>query len=396
MPIATPFHERTAALCESHAWKEWAGYLAVRHFGPTPHAEYFAFRESAGLIDVTPLYKYEVRGKDAGRMLSRMMVRDVTALKPGRVTYTCWCDARGKVIDDGTVTRLDDESYFVTAAEPSLLWMTKLSRGLDVTVDDKSADIGCLALQGPTSRDILKRCTDADLDKLRFFGSTKAKLDDVDVRLTRTGYTGDLGYEVWVAREHALRVWDALMDAGRDYDLLPAGLDALDMTRVEAGFIMLGVDYYSAPHVTIEARRSTPYEIGLGWTVKLDREPFLGQEALKQEAARGPEWQLVGIEADWLELEQLYESYGLPPSLPSTASRTSVPLYSEGQFVGQVTSSVWSPIMKRLVALASVKTPWAKLGTRLQLEHTALYERRTVSAHVVEKPFYDPERKRKP
>lgn len=396
MPAFSPFHARTAPLCESHAWKEWAGTLAARHYGPTHHLEYFAFRESAGLLDASPLYKYDVRGRDAGRLLSRMMVRDVGKLRAARVAYTCWCDARGKVIDDGTVTRLEEDRFFVTAAEPTLLWLTRLARGLEVSIDDVSAEVACLALQGPTSRDVLKECCDADLDRLRFFGSTWAKLDGIPVRVSRTGYTGDLGYELWIEREHALAAWDAVVSAGERYDLLPAGLDALDVARIEAGFLLQGVDYYSAPRVTIDARRSTPFEIGLGWTVELEREPFLGQDALVAEKARGPAWQLVGVEADWQELEQLYESYGLPPSLPAAASRSAVPLYADGQFVGQVTSSVWSPILKRFIALASVKSSVAAVGTKLMLEHTALYERRTVTARVVERPFLDLERKRSP
>jgi aminomethyltransferase len=396
MPIPSPFHERIAPLCTSYAWKDWAGSYAVCHFGETHLAEYWAFREATGMIDVSALYKYEVRGKDAARFLSRVMVRGFEKMKPGRVTYTCWCDPKGRVIDDGTVSRLDDEHFRVTAAEPTLRWMERLSRGYDVTLEDVSESMAALALQGPTSRDLLKSCSDADLDNLRFFGTTKAKVDDVEVQLSRTGYTGDLGYEVWCARDDALKLWDALSAAGRSYGLLPAGLDALDMTRIEAGFIMLGVDYFSAPHVTIDARRSTPYELDLGWCVKLDRDPFIGQDALREQAARGPEWKLVGVETDWPELQELYSSYGLPPGLEPAASRETIPLYADGAFVGYATSSLWSPLLKRRISLATVKAPFAEMGTQLQIEHTVLQERRTVSAVVTDKPFFDPERKRKP
>ena len=396
MPVESPFHGRIAARCTSYAWKDWGGYYAVSHFGETHLPEYWAFREACGITDVTPLYKYEVEGKDAARLLSRMMVRGFAKLPVGRVAYTCWCDANGKVIDDGTVSRLGEERFFVTAAEPTLSWMSRLSRGFDVEIEDVSERVGALSLQGPTSRDVLKQCSDADMDALKFFGTTNAKLDGCEVRISRTGYSGDLGYELWCDAREAVTLWDALMHAGRPYGIEPAGIDALDMVRIEAGFIMSGVDYHSSPHVTIDARRSTPYEIGLDWCVKLERGAFMGQEALRAEAAHGAQWKMVGIEADWLELEKLYDSYDLPPALAPAASRETIPLYADGKFIGQVTSSVWSPLLKRHLGLASVRAPYAAPGTRLQLEHTVLYERRTVSASVVEKPFFDPERKRTP
>jgi aminomethyltransferase len=274
--------------------------------------------------------------------------------------------------------------------------MDRLARGLDVATADVSEATAALSLQGPTSRDVLARCSDADLGSLRYFGSAEARLDGVPVRISRTGYTGDLGYELWCRAADAEKVWDALASAGRSFGLEPAGIDALDMVRIEAGLIMLGVDYHSAPRVTIDARRSTPYELGLEWCVELDRDPFLGQEALRAEAARGPEWKLVGVEAAWLELEELYASYDLPPALAPAASRAALPLYAEGRFVGQVTSSVWSPLLKRHLGLASVRASHAGLGAKLDLEHTVLHERRTVAASIVEKPFFDPERKRKP
>jgi aminomethyltransferase len=396
MPIRSPFHDRTAPYCTSFAWKDWAGYYAVSHYGETHLPEYWAFREACAITDITPLFKYEVKGRDAERLLSRMTVRGFEKLREGGVAYTCWCDAKGKVIDDGTVSRLGEDHFFITAAEPTLSWMSRLSRGFEVELLDVSERTGALSLQGPTSRDLLKQCSDANLDALKFFQTTSASLDGVGVQISRTGYSGDLGYELWCNADDALKVWDAIMAVGRDYGAEPAGIEALDMVRIEAGFIMLGVDYYSAPHVTIDARRSSPYEIGLDWCVKLDHGPFMGQEALRAEAARGAEWKLVGVEADWLELERLYESYSLPPGLAPAACRDSVPLYSDGKFIGQVTSTVWSPLLKRYICLASVQSRHAGLGTQLQLEHTALYERKTVSATVVERPFFEPERKRTP
>jgi aminomethyltransferase len=396
VPIPSPFHERTAALCTSYAWKDWAGYYAVCHFGETHVPEYWAFREACGLTDVTPLFKYELEGPDAARLLSRMTVRGFEKLRVGRVAYTCWCDPRGKVIDDGTVSRLGEERFFLTAAEPTLSWLSRLAHGLEVRITDRSTEIAALSLQGPTSRELLRQCSDADLDRLRFFDTAPAVLDGVELRISRTGYTGDLGYELWCNAADALRVWDALLAAGRAWGIQPAGLDALDMARIEAGFIMLGVDYFSSQQVTIDARRSTPYELGLDWCVSLERGAFVGQDALRAEAARGAGWKLVGIEADWEGIEELYARYDLPPRLAPAACRDSLPLYADGRFVGQVTSSVWSPLLKRHLSLASVRAAHAEPGAPLRLEHTVLHERHDVAARVVEKPFFDPERKRKP
>ncbi|MFQ5351029.1 MAG: aminomethyltransferase family protein, partial [Thermoanaerobaculia bacterium] len=374
--------------------KDWAGYYAVCSYDTTHEREYFAFREAAGLIDVTPLYKYEVYGPDAAALLSRMMVRNVRKLKVGRVGYTCWCDDAGKVVDDGTVSRLEKEYFRVTAADPTYHWLQSLARGYDVTIEDSTRRLAAVALQGPTSRDILNSCCEASLDKLRFFRVKRTRLDGLDVWITRTGYTGDLGYEVWVESGRAVELWDTLIASGRPYGIEPAGLDALDMTRIEAGFVMLHVDYFSSTKVTLESRKSTPYEIGLGWAVKLEREPFLGQAALRAEREKGSVWQLAGLEMDWPELEALYERFDLPPALPAGACREPLPVYDNGRQVGQVTSHTWSPILKRMIALASVRTPWAAEGRRLQVEHTVEYERHTVSARVTPTPFFDPPRKR--
>ncbi len=403
MPIPSPFHERTQPLCTSYRWKDWSGYAAVCSFDVSHEREYFAFRESAGLLDISPLFKYEVRGPDAQKLLSRMMARDVGKLKVGRVGYSCWCDDAGKVIDDGTVARLADDHYRVTAADPTLYWLQACSRGYRVTIEDSSSKLAALALQGPRSREILRAASDADMDALKFFGVTRATIDGLEVWISRTGYTGDLGYEVWVESAGALRIWDALFDAGRAHGIEPAGLDALDLSRIEAGFILLGIDYFSAPKVVLEARKSTPYELNLGWTVDLERPsssaPFVGQAALRDELKRGPgaeTWRLVGLEVSWEALEALYESYSLPPALPARASREGLPVYFEERQVGKVTSHAWSPILKKYIALCSVFAPFAEKGTVLDLEHTVEFERRKVPATVVATPFYDPERKRKP
>jgi aminomethyltransferase len=400
MPVPSPFHERTAPLCTSYRWKDWSGYAAVCSYDTGHDREYFAFRESAGLLDVSPLFKYEVYGPDAAALLSRMMVRDVSKLKVGRVGYSCWCDDYGKVIDDGTVTRWDEDYYRVTAADPTLHWLQTVGRGMRVTLEDSSQKIAVVALQGPRSREILRAASTADMDALKFFGATRAKIDALEVWITRTGYTGDLGYEVWVEKAHAPRLWDLLMEAGRPHGITPAGLDALDVSRIEAGFILLGVDYFSAPKVVLEARKSSPFEVGLGWLVDFERPRFpnfVGRAALEAEKRRGSPWALVGLEVAWEALEALYESFSLPPSLPATARRDGLPVYDgDGRQVGKVTSHTWSPILKKYIALTTVESAFASPGTVLQMEHTVEFERRKVPAKVVKTPFFDPERKRKP
>lgn len=395
MPVGTPFHARTSELCTSLFYKNWAGYYTVCSYDTCHEREYYALRNTAGLIDVSPLFKYDVYGKDAAAFLSRVMVKDVSKLKVGRCTYLCWCDDHGKVLDDGTVSRLDDTYFRVTAAEPTFAWLQRLSRRFDVTIADSTDRIGALSLQGPNSRDILRNVSDADMEGLRYFGLTKAKLDDADVVISRTGYTGDLGYEVWVEGDQALKVYDAIMAGGRDYRIQPVGLDAMDVTRIEAGYIMNGVDYFSANTCLIESRKSTPYEIGLGWAVDLDRDPFIGQDALKAEKENGSVWATVGLVYDWKSFERLFDKFGLPPQLPGGAWRTAIPIYNnEGLQVGQGTSGAWSAILKENLALATVESAYAKPGTIMQIEVTVEYERRRVPVIVTKTPFFDPPRKK--
>lgn len=395
MPQPTPFHERTRERCITYQWKYWAGYYAVCTYGLSPEREYNAIRQSAGLLDVTPLFKYDVRGPDAAAFLSRLMVRNLSKLKVGRMTYLCWCDDAGKVLDDGTCARLAEDHFRVTSAAPSFHWFTRHASPYDVAIEDLTDQMAALALQGPTSRDILREVTDVDMDALRFFGITEAMFDGHPGWLSRTGYTGDLGYELWVANDHALGLWDSLEAAGRAHGLEPVGLDALDTTRVEAGFILQGVDYVSARDAMIAEQTSTPFELGLGWTVKLkDRDPFLGQAALEAEKAQGRRWALVGLDIDWPALEQLYARYGLPPQLPAGAWRTAVPVYCEGEQVGRATSGTWSPILKKNIALATVAAEYAEEGSELEIEMTVEWKRQSVPARVTKTPFFDPERKR--
>jgi aminomethyltransferase len=392
----TPFHPRTAALSQGSAWRRWAGHTVLSSYELYHDREYSAIRNAAALIDVSPLYKYAIAGPDAERLLDRVLPRDMTKAKLHQVMYTPWCDAAGKVIDDGTVSRLDDERFRLTSADPNLRWLHQNAVGMDVTIEDVSDSIAAVSLQGPTSRDLLKGIADADLNALRFFRLTRTSIQGIPVTISRTGYTGDLGYEIWADAGRAVELWDALMDGGEGYGITPAGILALDVARIEAGLLMIEVDYVSAHHAMIEAQKSSPYELGLGWTVKLEKGPFVGQPALAEEKRHGPGWQFRGIEVEWESLEQLYAEVGLPPKIPTVAWRTSAPIYVQGGGVqiGYATSGCWSPLLKKYIAMAHLESRYAPLGTPVHIEVTVEHRRKEAKARVVKLPFLDLERKR--
>ena len=396
MPIPTPFHERTSKLCTSYRWTDWAGYYAVCAYSLPNDGEYYAIRHAAGLIDITPLFKYEVRGSDAVPFLSRIMARDIRMLDVGQAAYCCWCDDRGKIIDDGTVFRLDEDRFRVHSAEPMLAWFEQFRCGFTVTLKDVTASTAAVAIQGPTSRDILKQLVELDMDSLAYYRFMTGKLAGLDVLISRSGFTGDLGYEIWVDNAAALPLWDALMSAGKPFLLQPAGLDVLDITRIEAGLILNGVEFHNAALCLIESQKSTPFELGLGWTIDLDRDAFSGQQALIAEQAGGSRNALVGLTLDWDEQETLYARHGLPVQVSTAAWRSGVPVYTikGSRQIGKATSGTWSPIIKKNLALASVEKAHAQPGTKLKIEYTVEYQRETVTAVVTPMPFYNPEHKR--
>lgn len=398
MPRSSPLHPRTSAACHSLLWKEWNGFAAVRAYDAHSEGEYFAVRNKAGIIDVSPLCKYDVSGPGAATLLSRVFSRDIGRLAERRVTYGLMVDPDGKVLDDGTCARIDADRYRLCTSERWGAWLHRNARGLDVRIDDRTEDLGALAVQGPLSRSCLAPLVDFDLGKMPFFRVRPAKIAGVSGWIARTGYTGDLGYEVFVDAADAVRVWDAAFEAGARFGLTPFGLDALDVTRIEAGFVLQGVDYFSARTAVIPSRKSTPDEIGLGGCVELDGRAvrFLGQDKVEAERAAGSVWDLVGVELDWSELDGLYRAYGLPPQLGPVASRLAVPVYAEDgrTQIGQVTSSTWSPVTKRYLCLATVRRPHNALGSEVRVEHTVEYERRSVAGRVVPRTFYDPPRKR--
>jgi aminomethyltransferase len=388
----TPFHPRTAALCASHAWRRWAGYIVASSYELSHEREYHCIRAAAALFDVSPLYKYLIRGRDAARLLDRVVTRNVLRAEVGQVLYTPWCDAAGKVLDDGTVARLADTVFRMTSAEPSLRWLEANALGLEVSIEDVSEPIASLSLQGPLSLSILGRL--GEIPPLKYFRMARTSLHGIPVEVSRTGYTGDLGFELWMRSDDALPVWDALMQAGRDYGLQAAGMLALDVARIEAGLMLIDVDYVPAKKALAASQTSSPYELDLAWAVNLDKEQFVGKQALAAEKARGPQWQFVGIEIGWKGLERLYADAGLATRLPQTAWRMSVPLYSGAEQVGYATSGGWSPLLKKYIALAHLRSKWAAPGTELDIEITVEHRRKRAAARVVKKPFFDPERKR--
>ncbi len=395
MPVGTAFHERTFALCQSLSYREWSGYYTVSSYEVHHEHEYNAIRNAAALIDITPLYKYIVQGKDATRLVNRVITRDINKVKPGQVIYCCWCDEQGKVIDDGTITRLEENKYRWTAADPSLRWFRQNGLNMDVQIEDISEKVAALALQGPTSGKLLKSVAEADVANLKYFRVTSGKIAGVPVDISRTGYTGDLGYEIWVPWNNAVKVWDVLMERGRQFDIHAAGMLALDVARIEAGLLLIEVDYISSKKALIPEQKYSPFELGFGKMVHLEKENFVGKAALAQQQKTGVPRQLVGLEMDWIEIEERYEKFGLTPAAPAQASRVHVPVYLGNRQVGKATSTTWSPLLKKMVALASVETQHARPGTKLQMEITIEAVRQKVTATVVKLPFFSPERKTK-
>ena len=393
MPIGTAVHERTFALCESLNYREWSGYYAVSAYEGHHEHEYNAIRNAAALIDVSPLFKYMITGRDAARFVDRIITRDVTKMGIGQVYYTPWCDEHGKVIDDGTVSRLDEQVFRWTAADPSLRWLTQNAAGMDVHIEDASEEVAALALQGPTTAGLLRAAAKADIDGLKYFRVTSGTIDGVKVDISRTGYTGDLGYEIWMRSGDAVKVWDALVRTGKPFDIKPAGMLALDVARIEAGLLLIDVDFHGSKKAMIASQMYTPSELGLGRLVSANKGRFIGQAALRQEARRGHARQVVGLAVDWPEVEAIYEKLGLAPSVGATASRVAVPVYRSGRQVGRATSTTWSPSLKKMIALATIERPHFEIGTRLEMEMTVEAVRHRVTATVVKTPFFDPGRK---
>jgi len=393
--IGTAFFEREAPFNRKLAWGEWAGYHAAAVYADSHDIEYNAIREAAAVIDVSPLYKYLISGPDAARLIDRVITRDATRIAVDQVIYTPWCDERGKVIDDGTICRLDETTYRWTAADPSFRWFHMNAHGLDVRIDDVSEEVAALALQGPRSRDVLEAATRQDWAGVGYFRRRKTEVGGIGVDVTRTGYTGDLGFELWVPAGDALDLWDAIFESGEPYGIRPAGIRALDVARVEAGLILIEADYTSARHAISAEREYSPFEIGLGRLVDFGKDSFVGKGALEAEqSAGGPPRRLVGLELDWNGIEGMFAAHDQPPAVSPVVHRDPVPLFHGRAQVGRATSIAWGPTIKKMVGLGSVPAALAAPGTPLFVEWTVEGRRGRVAAAVVDLPFLDLPRKR--
>lgn len=389
----TPFHPRTSELLDSYDWSEWSGWLSANVYDLDPTHEYLAIRTSCGVFDTSPLYKYHIHGRDALKLINRVITQDVSRYEVGKSMYTPWCDDKGKVIDDGIVAWVDERLFRMTAAEPALFWLEDNAVNLDVSIEDITEAYAMMALQGPYSRDVLKRLTRADVDSLQYFSLMDIELAGLPITLSRTGYTGDLGYELWVKPDQAIALWDAVFEAGEDFRIRPFGDYALDIARIEAGLLLAKVDFNSSKKVMYEHEKSTPLELGLSWTVKLDKDYFVGQKALIEDKEVGLKWNTVGLEVDLKSLEAIYAKYGMPLYLPYRSWNEAVPVYSNGRQIGKATSGTWSPMLKKYIAIARIKPHYAKLGNQVEMEVTIDAERHNAKARVVKMPFFNPSRK---
>lgn len=402
MPRRTPFHARLEALNRTGLWKHWAGYLVAPQYQYSLNSEYYAIRNAVSLLDTSPLFKYRFSGPDARRVLERALARDIGGCRVGRAQYTCWCDERGYVLQDGVVLQPSAGEYLLTAAEPALRHFRLIARELaaDATVEDLSDAYGILALQGPRAHRVLEQLTDA-ARPLKYFRATRGEIDGASVVISRTGYTGDLGYELWIPAADGERVWDALIAAGRGHGLIPIGTTALKMARVEAGLLLIGTDFHTSRFAWVDAQRETPVELGWGWMFRrLDRDAreFIGREAIERELAEGTSrWKSVGLAVDWAAYERVYTDAGVLPPRHELYSETTMSVYRRGgrewDYAGYASSFLSSSLLRRPIALAKLPLDLCEAGCQVDLEVTVIRQPRNVLARVVPTPFFDPPRK---
>jgi aminomethyltransferase len=374
----TPFHDRIAELSTTENWTGWNTYKVARVVDKLS-TEYFAVRSGCAVMDLTPMEKYRISGKDARAYLDRLVTRDISKLRPGRVTYIIWCNDEGKVIDDGTLFQLAEDDYRLCSQHHQLDWLLMSAAGFDVRIETETHDVAALAVQGPTSYSVLAAAGISNLEELKPFGIANLHCGEIPVMVSRTGYTGDLGYELWVAPADAVPLWDAIFDVRGQYDIQAMGLDALEMVRIEAGFIMPGFDFNTAESTIRNGYDRSPYEVGLGWVVSLDKGHFTGRKALVAEQARPPTRKLTKLIVD-----------GNKP-----VGEAFIYDGKNGKQVGEVKCTIWSPIVKTNLALADIecvngKLPqdlWARFDYQRELKwHTAWAQ-----CHARSKPFYSPE-----
>ncbi len=373
----SPFHARVDAFNRVKSWTSWNGYQTARVFD-TLASEYFAIRSTCSVMDMTAMEKYRISGPDALMFLNRLVVRDISKLKPGRVTYVVWCNDEGRVLDDGTIFHLGDAGYRLCSQHHQLDWLIISSLGMDVTIEQETHAIAALAVQGPTSCSVLMAAGVSGLAQLRPFEILDTAIDGVDVMISRTGFTGDLGYELWVDPAHALTLWDAIFSVRERglYEVRPIGLDALEMVRIEAGFVMPGDDFNTAEAAVRADHDRSPYELGLGWVVSFDKPYFTGRRALQNERSRPIRRRLVKLSVEGNKLPAdsfLYDGI-------------------KGQRIGAIKNVIWSPILKANLAIADIEYTkgvaareiWAEIYYQKELEWQVTW----AQCFIKEKPFW--------
>ncbi len=393
----TPFHPRLSELNDQGLYTHWQGTLSPLRYTHAPKHEYFAVRNSVGVFDTSPLFKYRITGPDAERLLARALVRDVRSCRPGQAQYTAWCDERGFVMEDGVVFRHSVTDFLLTSARPALGWFADLGSRMRVELEDVSDEHGMLAVQGPRSRTVLSALM-PEAEKLAFFDHTPAKVAGAAVTLSRTGYTGDLGYELTVGSDDAVAVLDAVLEAGAGHGMRPFGEEALMTLRIEAGLALVDVEWTNSRLAFADAQRVTPKELGLGWMLRGVRDgsrSFLGSEAIRRELLEGTSrWATTGIVVDWAEWDALHRDAGLLPPKSETTLPYASMLYDERhEEVGYCTSFVYSPVLQRHIGLARVRPDLAAADTALRLEIALLHHNTTVGVRTTKLPFFNPERK---
>ncbi len=376
-------------------WTRWSENYAPQSYELKPEIEYQAIRTAAGLIDISPLFKILISGPDSLSLLDQIVTRNLARLRENQLAYVLWCDPDGFVLGDGTIMRQGPDTYFLTCKEPTFQWITTHKGNLNVTITDETKSIAGLSLQGPASAKILSSAGVDTIRTLKYFGADLVSVNGSEIWISRSGFTGDLGYEIWCSSDHALKIWDALMDAGAEFSITAAGLKAMDICRIEAGLLCQGIDFHNASVVSSSEQRSTPYDLGLGWLVHLDHGPFTGQSSLQM--IKQSTYSLVGLEIDWSQTKCLYESKGLSPSIGAEAWPMSLPLYQDStrkHQVGYAPSGSWSPVLKKYIALATIKSSYS--SKKVQIELPIGHSRHCVDAKIVEPRFYDPPHKRAP
>lgn len=381
--LRSPFYSRLEKLDRLNEWHAWKGYAAADALYDA-ELEYFAIRNSTAVFDLTPMTKYRISGPDALVYIDRLVTRDMQKIRPGRVAYAAWCDDQGQVIDDGTIFHLREGEYRLCSQERHLPWLTAAAIGMDVSIVEETADIAALAVQGPTSYSVLQKLDIDGLDELKPFGLLHTDFEGVEMMVSRTGFTGDLGYELWLPAEKAEALWDALFEAGKLHGITAIGTHALDMARIEAGFLTADVDFVPATGTVRSGRSRSPFELGLSWLVDFKKPNFNGRRALAEEQRRGSTWRLVKLDIEG--------------NKPAHHSYIYAKVRGRKRQVGFVTSATWSPVCKQNIALGTVRMPHGEPGSSLFVEiyyqREMHWSRVMAEAQVVDKPFWDPARRR--